>query len=397
MKILKNSALRMILCLTAVLFLYGCGEKTLSVEFKPVGQKNNTLKSATLKVFMENSGSIDGYMFSGSELIDAVMDYVSFFEPEFKNIELYYINSKLIPQGGDLNKFIQTLNPASFKKAGGNRLNSDMREILENVMLSTSDHTVSMFVSDCILDVPQGQAPDFFVNAQINIRNIVRKYINGRNNSVEVLQLKSHFKGSYYGLDGTTKLDAERPYFVWIFGNNDLLAEMNQKMPAGSIKHGVKGEVVFCKKQAISFDVTNKNGLKPEKIRAVKGIYEIKVHVDLKSLMAGDAFLSNSANYVLSNKQIKITDISPIKGNGQFSHEISLSVPANVQNGVVKLSIINGNKMPGWVEASNDESGKKIEDNLDKTTGIKYLIGGVAEAYQDEDIFGEIEFKLINK
>ena len=37
--------------------------------------------------------------------------------------------------------------------------------------------------------------------------------------------------------------------------------------------------------------------------------------------------------------------------------------------------------MPNWVFESNDENGKNVNDNLNKTTGIKYLIEGVADAY----------------
>lgn len=38
--------------------------------------------------------------------------------------------------------------------------------------------------------------------------------------------------------------------------------------------------------------------------------------------------------------------------------------------------------MPDWVIESNDDSGIDINDNLNKTTGIKYLINGVADAYK---------------
>ena len=42
-------------------------------EVKPVKQ----YKPSKIKLYVENSGSMDGYMFNGSELKDAVYSYVS--------------------------------------------------------------------------------------------------------------------------------------------------------------------------------------------------------------------------------------------------------------------------------------------------------------------------------
>ena len=53
-----------------------------------------------LKVFIENSGSMDGYMCDGSQLKDAIYDYVSDLNRYTEKTELYYINSDTIPYKG---------------------------------------------------------------------------------------------------------------------------------------------------------------------------------------------------------------------------------------------------------------------------------------------------------
>jgi hypothetical protein len=50
-----------------------------------------------------------------------------------------------------------------------------------------------------------------------------------------------------------------------------------------------------------------------------------------------------------------------------------------------------------WVEESNDNTGEDVKNNMDKTTGILYLIKGVSEAYKNHTTFGNIEFNLKNK
>lgn len=65
--------------------------------------------SIELKVYVENSGSMDAYMCAGSNLKDAVFDYVSDLKRLTTSCSLYYINSKVIPFTGDLNTYIKIL------------------------------------------------------------------------------------------------------------------------------------------------------------------------------------------------------------------------------------------------------------------------------------------------
>ena len=51
---------------------------------------------------------------------------------------------------------------------------------------------------------------------------------------------------------------------------------------------------------------------------------------------------------------------------------------------------------PAWVEQMNDDSGADIQSNMCKTTGIKYILQGVGEAYKGYTTMGSIPF-TINK
>ena len=48
------------------------------------------------------------------------------------------------------------------------------------------------------------------------------------------------------------------------------------------------------------------------------------------------------------------------------------------------------------VDKVNDDSGSDIRKNMDKTTGIKYLIKGVSDAYKDYTNLATIDFKIKN-
>lgn len=131
--------------------------------------------SIELKVYVENSGSMDAYMCAGSNLKDVVFDYVSDLKRLTTSCSLYYINSEVIPFTGNLNTYIKNLTPQSFAKAGGNRANTDLRQIFDTILKANSKQTVSVFISDCILDIPQN-AIDFLGNCQISIKNTFNEH-----------------------------------------------------------------------------------------------------------------------------------------------------------------------------------------------------------------------------
>ncbi len=59
--------------------------------------------------------------------------------------------------------------------------------------------------------------------------------------------------------------------------------------------------------------------------------------------------------------------------------------------------ILKAPNMPSWVLESNDESGENVKGNLDKTTGIKYLIGGVSDAYKKDNVLTTLKFTVKRK
>ena len=87
-------------------------------------------------------------MCDGSQLKDAVQDYVSDLNRHTDTTQLYYVNSQIIPYKGNLTSYIKDLNPVSFHKAGGNTANTDLGNIIASVLHADDDTTVVIFVSD---------------------------------------------------------------------------------------------------------------------------------------------------------------------------------------------------------------------------------------------------------
>lgn len=392
-KIITSFAL---LALIAIFFsLIGCHQK-IEVESSPVASTIKTDKPV-LKVFIENSGSMDGYMCDGSQLKDAVYDYVSDLNRNTKPTKLYYINSAIIPYNGNLTAYIKDLNPTSFHQAGGDTSNTDLGDLIARVLGTVNDSTVSIFVSDCILDLPSKNAEKFLTNCEIRIKDeVVNAQKRIPNLGIEILKLSSDFNGKYFHPNGNIEIlrNVKRPYYIWILGDKNYLAKLNTGVPISMLnKYGLEGIVAFSNQSKIPYDITNR--AKTGKIiNSSRGGYKITIRADFRTTLQSDVAILDKNNYKFNNSNLIIEGIYPIKDDkSEYTHFMNFTIPEGTQLAEDCLTF-NAPPMPNWVTESNDDSGVNISKNLNKTIGIKYLIQGVADAYRNETVCTKMNFNI---
>lgn len=353
-----------------------------------------------LKVFLENSGSMDGYMCDGSQLKDALYDYVSDLNRNSDTTRLYYINSQIIPYENNLTSYIKDLTPESFRIAGGNTSSTDLGGIIGTVLNTVNDTTVSIFVSDCILDLPAKDAVKFLTYCQIQIKTEI---INVRKRvpdlGVEILKLSSDFNGKYFYPNGDVEYlkDVKRPYYIWIFGDKNYLAKLNSEVSLSILdNYGLEGMVTFANESSIPYEIKNRN-LTNQTITPDKGDYKATILADFRSTLQPHDVVENKNNYKLSNSNLIIDTIHPISDNNNpYTHFITLTIPKGTQI-IQDCLVFEIPSLPSWISESNDETGRNISNNLSQTTGIKYLIQGVADAYKDEKVSAKMKFNVKRK
>lgn len=385
--------------LSIFLSLISCRNDKIEVSSKHINSTiNNT--SPTIKVFLENSGSMDGYMCDGSDLKDAMYAYLSDLKLCSKSLELNYINSKIIPFNGELDTYIKELNPSSFRNAGGNRSNTDLRQMIKNVISNTNDTSISIFISDCILDLPAKNAQDFLTNCQISIKNSV---ISGRdsvpNFGVVVAKLTSEFNGKYFYPNNTVENlnEVSRPYYMWIFGNGNIIANILDNAPLDDLrKYGFEDMISFVSQNNIPFDINNKTTTS-KIINPTNGYYLATIRADFRTTLQPNSIIVAPSNYTFFDTSISIETIQPITAiNSEYTHFITIKIPKESKT-IEEVLTFNAPGISNWVYNSNDESGTNIKDNLSKTTGIKYLIEGIADAYKKDKILTSCKFNIKHK
>ena len=357
----------------------------------PPGEINDSIE---LKVYVENSGSMDAYMCAGSNLKDAVFDYVSDLKRLTTSCSLYYINSKVIPYNGELKSYIKDLTPQSFAMAGGDRRNTDLRDIFEKIIRANGKQCVSVFVSDCILDIPEN-AIDFFGNCQVSIKNTFNEALSANPGlGVEIIKLESKFDGYWYcGHNREYLTDVKRPYYIWVIGDQRYLAEFNKKTPVENIIGGIKEYSAYAAPQKIPFDMNRSTYVTNH-----SGKINVEVLVNLRGSLQSSDLYKNTAQYKSANpSQVSVVSVSDITDAlSPYSHVITLEID-NPETLKLETLTFSYPYLATWVSNSDDTTGANVKDNLNKTTGLMALIKGVAEAYKNSTTYGSVSFELKNK
>ena len=392
-KLLIPMAICTVIVIAVISTCVGGGSK-IKLQWNAVLPPEEVNDSIELKVYVENSGSMDAYMCAGSNLKDAVFDYVSDLKRLTTSCSLYYINSKVIPYNGELNSYIKDLTPQSFARAGGNRGNTDLRDIIEKIIRANGKQTVSVFVSDCILDIPEN-AIDFFGNCQVSIKNTFNEALSANPDlGVEIIKLDSKFDGYWYcGHNRELLKDAKRPYYIWIIGSQKYLAEFNKKVPIENIIGGIKEYSAYAAPQKIPFDMNRSTYVTNH-----SGKINVEILVNLRGSLQSSDLYKNTAQYKSANpSQVTVISVCEITdASSPYSHVITLEID-NPETLKLETLTFSYPYLATWVSNSDDTTGTNVKENLDRTTGLMALIKGIAEAYKNSTTYGSVSFELKNK
>jgi hypothetical protein len=361
-----------------------------------------------VNVYIENSGSMDGYVQGATEFETAVYSYLSdiIISGVSDTLNLNYINSKIIEYGSDIEDFIKKLEPSTFRERGGNRGTSDIANVIDSVLSETQDNEMAILVTDGIFSPEKGKnATEYLVNQQIGIKRRMADYLKKYPNSaVIVYQLSSNFNGTYYNnVDAKIKINEQRPFYIYVIGEAKQLANLRNNVPDSkfkgsgvqnvftamngnqSVKYAVNPSIGKFKKSKKNTKTTIENLGKDSRIGKVK----FAVNVDFSGLLLDDAYLLDIVNYENNSKyNLEIKPAASTKSG--YSHLLTFTSDKVYKGDVsVKLKA----KLPDWVEQVNDDGGTTAVKG--KTYGIKYQIGGIFDAFTfNNNYYTEIKINI---
>lgn len=358
------------------------------VEFTPI-----------INVYIENSGSMDGYVKGQTEFEDIVYNYLVDLKQIgiAKELNLYYINSQILPQQDDIKDFIEKLEPSSFKAKGGARGTSDISRMIEDILAEMNDSIISIFISDCIFSPGKGKKADEYLhNQEIGIKKDIGDYFNNHPQFAVVgYRCVSHFEGYCYDKNDSGKYyKGSRPFYIWLFGGQGAINRIRIEMQnnnrflkgvenvftvfAGGMEMPDSCYAIRIKSGTFDLDkIDPKHSLK--NLKADKGgKIKFSVEVNYAPFILSDEYLCDTALYELSDPKFKLVSVERIKGYKKYSHVLTFETD-HVHPSTLDVLLKTG--IPTWPEQYNDDEGNEIsEDNANKTFGIKYMTDGIANA-----------------
>lgn len=361
--------------------------------------------------FIENSGSMLGYVKKANDYKAAIVS-LSYF-PEFDNSkkEFYFINgtSNTIKKsnislnliGTDPELLKDNLNQSSFNRNGDPRY-SDLTRMFEKALSCAKSGEISILVSDCIYDVGEESDPLTALKIETEkTKKVFRDKLTTENIQTIIIKAESQFEGNYYfaSKKGSQSINQKRPYYILIFGDSKLL---NKHFTEENISKKIAGYVSMARfmkidnikipyqatnqnsKGIFRFDKTNKNKLiNAEKDRNGQG-FQFSIAVDYSSLPFPDAYYKAKDNYTPSGTY-KIVDIYtsnrkiPEVTNFNPSHLITIHTLSSPYGNIeITLKYL----IPTWISETNTDNESAIVGETKHTFGFKYLSDAITEAYQ---------------
>lgn len=360
-------------------------------------------------VYIENSGSMDGYVKGATHFETSVYNYLSDIKISglTDSLNLFYINSRAIPFGSDIADFIEKLEPSTFRERGGDRKTSDISNILKTILNShKSDKTVSILVTDGIFSPgkykrdEKGElikdesrkpipidATEYLTNQEIGIKTSFAEHLKKhKNTAVMVYQLESKFNGKYYDkLDNPTQINEVRPFYIWIIGDMKYLKKLREKIPDRTLQersynHWLNVFTIMPCNQNIEYRYYE--GSKP------------MVRANFSEMLLEDSYITNLNNYEYPSEFI-LTGVKPdIKKlqRSLFTHKLTFEANDKKFKGK-SINVKLKSKLPEWIEKTNDNDGTQPVKN--KTYGIKQQLNGVYEAFTfNGDTYTEITIDI---
>ena len=415
--------------ITAVMLLSACGGGGKTREEKPTKPtKTDSVMQPKIKpivkVYIENSYSIDGYVNGDTEFKEAVFNYLGKIKRLgiSDTLNLFYINRIPIERGSVvqgsnaivMQEFVLKLNPTTFRENGGthkDRQESDLANIIKSVLSETKNNEVSILVSDGIFSPGNTDAANFLSIQREGIAITVDEYLDKYPKSAVIIyQLSSIFRSNpskkifFYNKENKPiDYTGQIPYYIYVFGDAKYLSELRNKIPdndfiGGGVKHTFS--IVLGNKQVNYAVRANPKAYTLSRKAPKTTIEDLKkdshtkkvkfaVDVDFSRLLLDENYLQNVDNYENSSRyDLNIKKID--KQDKGYTHTLYFSSD-KVYKGkvIVKLKTAR----PPWVDKVNDNDGSTAV--ADKTYGIKYQIDGIFDAFtQENKYYTEIKINI---
>jgi len=385
--------------------------------------------SPKVNVYIENSGSMDGYMDGDTDFKNVISYLLVQLDLYYdNNVNIRFINSKIDSTTitrVDLGSFANVINVLWDESKRKGRGDTDLDNIFNNILSQTNENTITILFSDCIYSMKQGVDGTRYFQKNATIYTFNNKLKDtSLNLTTTIVKMSSKFKGRYFPYTGDNqnfRIDMERPYYICVIANQTLMNNFIKK-PKLQFENlqGYKNKYVISPEdtRGIYYSVLqstyNKGRFKPDRRRStndyIHGIESVNLHtsgggctrgkeyplsfavaVNFSNIQAENDYFTNPENYTITTDNFTIDSIIPIVKNQIKPNDWNRIAAANPTHIIIltaktkavsNISFVLKKQIPQWIENSSTENDTSGMLNESTTFGLKYLVEGITEAYE---------------
>lgn len=386
----------------------------------------------SINIYIENSGSMDGYLNGNFEFKDAISTFLTKlpFHYNPQNIKIYFINSRIDPVSTtqiSLTSFSKNLNMYWGKGKQTRSDSTNLNNIFHKILAQTDNKTISILFSDCIYSVGQGDVVGMLsYEKNLTMSAFLQKYKRDKVPlATTIAKMSSKFNGKYFPFTGDDKqfhFYGYRPYYICVIANQEILNDFNKhidlkdgKLEGYKNKYVLSSEDPKCFYYSVLLSTYNQGRFKADrnfsKKEYVHGIEDIDlksigggctrgneeplsfaVAVDFSQVQAEEDYLKNPANYLVTTDNFSVNSVIAIdkrKIKPNDWNRIATNNPTHIiiltakTKAISDVSFVLKKQMPEWIKESNtedDTDSTKLKG--DKTFGLHYWVKGITEAYE---------------
>jgi hypothetical protein len=395
-------------------------KKKLGLERANIWDPNAApnLQSFNINVFMENSGSMNGYLNDPStEFKNTVYSLLTRLKllAGQDSLNLYFVNKKEQPQfvdatNEDLESFKNKLNPSSFRAISvGNTGESDLYAFVKKCLERSNANNLSVLISDCIYS-PGPKYPDATRKLGEMRQGLFLQFSDAmqqRDISALVLQFYGNFQGTYYNqLNEALKVSTpvRRPYYVWFIGTSAQIETLLKSKRLMELDGNIENKALFQNLKSpnlpdykiisiplhgsfVSDEISKKVIVDAEVSREEKdkGKFGFALAVDFSGGLQDLDYYDDPDNYKCSDGSYKIV-VERNKDNNKKSlqnktHILKLTTDKLTEQ-FLTIDVIA--RLPAWVEASNSVNDIDFLNDPSqelKTFGLSAFMNGFGDAF----------------
>jgi len=399
-----------------------------SISKKPVKLEDSEPSPVKINLYIENSGSMNGYVSGRTQFKDALQNLLVDLKYPFgeENINLFFINDQIhkSPIKSNIVDFADKLSPNSIRI--GHTGSSNLNEIFRQITSKSEKNTISILLSDFIYSIKGKNTLALLGEQKALTRDVfLTASKNNLNLTTNIYQYLSDFDGVYYDFnDKPHNWKDSRPYYIAIIGDQPSVSNFTEiigdkfRTYSGYNHEYILTEKDFdLQKYTVLLATLNKGKFKPLKNQIIDGqvkgleseglsrnekAFQIAVAVDFKGLPITDEYITTISNYNIDDDKFALIKIGRITNNTiRFNDGEAVSIPpsdlihleagfthvlvfAAMEEKLDNLSFSLMRNSPQWVDDSTTIDDSDLENNKktqQSTFGLNYLVDGITEAY----------------